>query len=310
MNGADVPLLFVGRNPFEPFNRWVWTTKPDNVAGTMASRELAAMNPELQTLAGLEARPAAGVTVKVNLHPQPMGIAAMTFVVEPKSPDDPVREGSLDAHLELASLQAGIGRPDRISYSLVATGRSSGDAFRLRVVDPSGRLRSVRAPEGLILEPLESGGPAPADPGPGGKVLTYEVTAFCVDYQKVPPAENQFYRVAPPEVQAQYRRVAPVIRKGRELAAAGRFHPDSAEPAYDLSIEQYAGWAEYGDWNEAKFTEVFVEKTRENAEVANVKWTKPMEETVRKLAHGRWLDVQLVRESARAPDNPSAQSPK
>jgi hypothetical protein len=45
---------------------------------------------------------------------------------------------------------------------------------------------------------------------------------------------------SPRALQDQYRALRAVLRAGRELAAAGRLHPDSEPSAYATSIRQWA----------------------------------------------------------------------
>jgi hypothetical protein len=200
-----------------------------------------------------------------------------------------------------------------VSFSLVANGNSSGDAFEVQVVDPTGKLKEIRAPDGLILEPLKRGSAKPVSAAPGEKVVKHPLRAYCVDYAKDPPEPEAIYRVAAPDIQERYKPIRMVMRAGRELAAAGKFHPDSDADAYNDSIRQYSLWTKLENWNEQKFGEVFLEKTKQNAVAAKVKWSKQMDQAVRALVPGRWSDVAMVLEEAKkletssqAPGAPSA----
>ena len=141
-----------------------------------------------------------------------------------------------------SNLQAASQAP---SFNLVANGKSSGEAFEFQVFDPRGKLKEVRVPDGLILEPIERGAAKPVSAGPGQKTSSHKLSAFCVNFEKEPPEPDQLFRVASPEIQEQYKPVRAVIRAGRELSEAGKFHPDSDPKAYADSIRQYALWTSW-----------------------------------------------------------------
>jgi hypothetical protein len=186
-----------------------------------------------------------------------------------------------------------------IAFSFVANGNASGEAFELLVANPSGQLQEIRAPDGLILEPVARGSAKPVSPAPGQKLSSHKLNAYCVKYDKDPPDPDAIYRVAAPQIQEQYKPIRFVIRAGRELAAAGKFHPDSDPAAYILSIRQYALWTKLENWNEQQFADVFVEKTHRIAAESKVEWNKDMEQAIRALVPGRWRDISLVIDEAR-----------
>jgi len=99
-------------------------------------------------------------------------------------------------------------------------------------------------------------------------------------------------------VQEQYRPVRGVLRAGREAAHAGKLHPDSEPNEYAEAIGQYALWARLGNWDEQKFGEMFLERSKKNAEAMNVKWTKQLDQAVRALVPGRWRDISMVLDDA------------
>jgi len=209
-----------------------------------------------------------------------------------------------------ASVQAAGQAATPISFSFVANGNPSGEAFELRIVDPSGKLKEIRAPDGLILEPLERGSAKPVSAAPGQKLVSQKFNAYCVKYDKDSPDPDGMYRVASPEIQEKYKPVRAVIRAGRELAAAGKFHPDSDPAAYIISIRQYALWTRLENWNEEKFSEVFREKTRQIAAQSKVEWTKELDQALRALVPGRWRDISLVLEEARKLEAADASPPR
>jgi hypothetical protein len=185
------------------------------------------------------------------------------------------------------------------SFNLVANGNSSGEAFEFQVFDPTGKLKEIRVPDGLILEPLEPGAVKPVSAKPGDKKSSHKLSAYCVNYDKDPPDPNGLFRIAAPETQEKYKGVRAVMRAGRELAAAGKLHPDSDPAAYVISIRQYAIWTRLENWNQQKFAEVLLEKTRKIAADSKVQWTKEMEQALLALVPGRWRDISMVLEEAR-----------
>jgi len=186
----------------------------------------------------------------------------------------------------------------KVEVLIVANGNSSGEAFALQVFDPSGKTRTVAMPEGVVLEPVKRGSAKPSASQSGAAALSPKLVAYCVAFSKLPPEAGTLFRVGGPELQKQFQPARAVLRAGRELAATGKFHPDSEPTAYADSIRQYALWTRIENWNEQKFGEVFLEKTKANALAAKVKWTKQMEQAVSGLVPGRWSDISMVLDQA------------
>ncbi len=213
----------------------------------------------------------------------------------------------------LADEESQAKTPGEIIYSLVANGNSSGQALELQVFDPSGAVqeKDMQLPEGVVLEPVKPGSAKPvSETARGGNILTKPLTAYCVDYAKLSPEAGMLYRIAPQPVQDRYGQIRFVMQAGRELAAAGKFHPDSDAAAYNDSIRQYSLWAKIENWDEQKFGQVFLEKTTANALAAKVKWTKQMDQAVSGLVPGRWRDISMVLdEAAKLSSGPQAQGP-
>jgi len=185
-----------------------------------------------------------------------------------------------------------------LAFSIVSTGTLGTNALEFRVHDPSGKLKgNIALPEGIVLEPLKPGTQNPVDTV-GRNTLAQQLTAYCLDMAKLPPEPGQLYRLAPPAVQQKYLPIKAVLEAGSKLAAAGQFHPDSEPKAYADFVRQQALWAELEKWTEQKFTEVFLERTKKNAEHMNVKWTKEMEKTLLAAAPGRWRDIAMVLDEA------------
>ncbi len=186
-----------------------------------------------------------------------------------------------------------------ISFSIVANGNSMGEAFELQVLDPTGKVKKIAMPEGVVLQPLKPGSAKPVATRAGGNVLTKKLYAYCLDFAKLSPEPGQLYRIAPQALQEKFKPLRAVLQGGRQLAAAGQLHPDSDPKAYVDSIRQYALWTKLENWDMQKFGEMFVQRTKKNAEALNVKWTKEMENALRGVVPGRWRDISAVLEQAK-----------
>jgi hypothetical protein len=204
------------------------------------------------------------------------------------------------------------GSAGKVVYSIVANGNSSGQALELQVFDPSGATSQIGLPEGVVLEPIKVGSAKPlSETMNAGSLLKKNLVAYCVEYMKLPPEAGMLYRLAPPNVQNKFSSIQPVLQAGRQLAAAGKLHPDSDPQAYEDSIRQYSIWTQIENWSEQQFGQVFVEKTKENAAAAKVKWTKQMEQALNGLVPGRWRDISMVLDEAgKLSKTPSGQGPR
>ena len=200
-----------------------------------------------------------------------------------------------NSRLFLASLPSGEG----LTFSIASNGNLGTKALEFHVHDPSGRLKgNIELPEGTVLEPLKPGAPNPVSGAASGSNLSQQLTAYCLEMAKLPPEVGQLYRLAAPAVQQKYQPIRTVLEAGSKLAAAGGLHPDSDPAAYADFIRQHALWAQLENWSEQKFTEVFLERTKKNAEHLNVKWTKAMTDALRAAAPGRWRDIATVLDEA------------
>jgi hypothetical protein len=168
------------------------------------------------------------------------------------------------------------------------------------VQDPSGKVKKIAVPEGTVLEPVKPGSAQPVSRGSGGgtHLLTKQLTAYCLEFTKLPPDEGMLYRIAPQPTQDRYKPILSVLHAGRMLAASGKLHPDSDPAEYADAIRQYALWSRLENWGEQEFTNEFLEHTKKNAQSMQVKWTKQMEQAILSLAPGRWRDISMVLDSA------------
>ncbi|GAC1661041.1 MAG: hypothetical protein NVS9B4_12750 [Candidatus Acidiferrum sp.] len=210
-----------------------------------------------------------------------------------------------------ALLAAMPGPEDRskMDVALVATGNSSGEAFQLQVRDPSGRTERAALPEGVVLEPVKPGGAKPPAAQGMSNLLTQQIGGFCVQFLKLPPEIGMVYKIAGPMMQEKYQPARLVLQAGRALAEKGKLHPDSDPDSYADSVRQYAVWAKQEGWDEKKFGDNFVERTKKNAEVRKVKWSQQIETALRGAVPGRWRDITQVLELAGAWQKSTGSSP-
>jgi hypothetical protein len=175
-----------------------------------------------------------------------------------------------------------------VIYSIVSNGKSSGQTLELQAFDPTGKMKDITIPRGLVLEPVKQGSGLPVSQRVprGAKVLTKQLNAYCLEYAKQPPENGMLYRIAPPDVQEKYRPIQAALFAARKLAA-------------DADTTQYTVWTILNHLDQQQFTQMFVEHTKKNAQALNVKWTKQVEEAVLKVAPEQWSKVSSLIEAAR-----------
>jgi len=175
-------------------------------------------------------------------------------------------------------------------YSIVSNGKSSGQALELQAYDPAARLKRVIVQPGTVLEPVELNSAKPvADPLPRNAALVkQQLTAYCLEFSKLPPEQGMFYRIAAQPVQEKFQSTRSVLRAAHKLGV-------------DDDTTQYAVWSAVGNWDEQQFAVRFVEHSKKNAEAMNVNWTPQFESAVRAIVPERWRAVSLVLQEAANP---------
>ncbi|MCC7416018.1 MAG: hypothetical protein IT176_02670 [Acidobacteria bacterium] len=177
--------------------------------------------------------------------------------------------------------------------TVVATGSSSGPAFTLEVLGRAGEPVQVRAPDGLVLQPVRQGN-APRPAGAGSGRLSALLTGFCLDYGKPPPPAGVTYQVAPESLQQRHRALRSILRAGRALKDAGLLNPDSDPESYATFVQQWALWTRLEGWNFSQFTNQFLAYTRRNVESSGARWTDVMRDGIRDAARNRFDDILAV----------------
>ncbi|HXQ24967.1 MAG TPA: C13 family peptidase [Candidatus Acidoferrales bacterium] len=184
-----------------------------------------------------------------------------------------------------------------VEFSIVSNGKTGNEALQLQLFDPSGRLKDIRMPPGIVLEPVQQSGDAKsvADRHPGAAgVLTQQIGALCLNFIKLPPEAGALFRIAPQAMQEKFKPLRSILQAGHSLADNGQLHPDSDPKDYAAFIRQYALWTKIENWDAKKFTDTFLEQSKKNAEVMKVPWAKGIENTLLGLAPGRWTDITAV----------------
>lgn len=183
----------------------------------------------------------------------------------------------------------------KVAISFVATGNATGDAFKMRVVNPTGEPLAITVPDGLALEPVN----ATAPPAPAG-AREFAVSGYCADFAKPSPRAGGVYRIAANAAQSRLGDAKYLMRAARRLLHRKQLHPDSDEALYALAIRQYALWTRIESWDEKKFGENFIERTKKNVTESKQAWTREMEAAVKGVIPNRWQDIQRVLRDAEA----------
>ena len=181
--------------------------------------------------------------------------------------------------------------------TLTNIGRSSGDAFKMQLVNSGSRPIALDDDGPLIVEAVP-GAPSASTPRAGANTVEVPAEGYCLEPERPVPPAGTVYRPAPPDVQ---RRFAPfknalktIVAKGHDLANAGLLHFDSEKSGYTNATIQYTAWALLGDWDQARFTTELLEKTEASLKALGRKMDKNTEKVIRDAAPNRWTDVRTL----------------
>ena len=181
-----------------------------------------------------------------------------------------------------------------MAASIVATGASSGEAFILETLSPTGAAMQVVAPDGLVLQAVSQGAGQRVSQTGGGTVATTAMTGFCLEYDKPQPTEGTLYQLAPESLQQQFQPMRKLLEAGRSLAENGLLNPDSEAGAYGTFIQQWSLWTKLKDWDLGEFTREFIDRTKKNVENLSGEWTNAMRDALRDAAPNRFNDITAV----------------
>jgi hypothetical protein len=202
--------------------------------------------------------------------------------------------------------------PGEIEFAIVSNGKTGDEAFQLQVYDPAGEIKEIPPLGGVVLEAVRrdrKDKPVAERHAGAAGLLTQQASALCLDFLKLPPEAGTLYRIAPQAVQEKFKPLRSILQAGHNLAEKGQLHPDSDAKDYATFIRQFALWTKIENWDAKKFTDTFLERSRKNAELMNVKWSKGMEDALRSLAPGRWQDITAVLNEAETISKAGAAKP-
>ena len=135
---------------------------------------------------------------------------------------------------------------------------------------------------------------AAAPRGSGVHVTRIPLRAYCLEPAKLPAPRDSMFVVGSRATQARYAS-ARQVRLIADLAARRGFLRPQGDPAvYARFVTQYAVWTRLERWNEARFTDEFIRRARQEFAVSRTPWTDESERTLRALAPARWRDVAIV----------------
>lgn len=191
--------------------------------------------------------------------------------------------------------------PNPIRTILTATGNSQGEAFDMQIINMGLKPLKVFG-TGVVVEPIKRELQAQIRQQlakvAGNNVLTRRVEAYCLQYALTPPSPGMLFQIAGPALQKQFKPAGFVMAAARQLAAAGQMHPDSNPKSYLDSIKQYAIWTKFENWDQKKFGEMLLDKTKKAAQAAKTNWTGQMQTALLSAIPNRWRDIQTVLSAA------------
>jgi hypothetical protein len=187
---------------------------------------------------------------------------------------------------------------------ITASGGSTGEVFDLRFFNALNSGKPVIIEGDAIFEPLTDAETTAARNAVAGlmgsvnSVANGPGTAYCVEQDNAVPTTGQLFRFANSAKQRELAFASQVLDGARQVEAAGLLNPDSDATAYTHSIRQWSIWTVEKGFNEASFTESFVEHTRKALEQNGTQWSEEIEDAVRGLAPNRFRDIRRVVERA------------
>lgn len=173
--------------------------------------------------------------------------------------------------------------------SIVSLGSSTGDAFTLRLSNPgAGPVRMLH--EVVVLEPIAGSAPPPSRT----RGIETEVEGYCLDFTRETPPAGMPFRLADKAAQARIAPMRRILDAAKDLGRRQLLHPDSDPAEYVTAIKQWALWTERERWDQKKFGDAFLARTKKNMAALNQPWTRAVEDTVRGAVPGRWKDITAV----------------
>lgn len=131
-------------------------------------------------------------------------------------------------------------------------------------------------------------------PGSGVHVTHGRLHAYCVEAEKPAGPAGTLFAVARGATAQRFDAIQGLLRIADHAARDGILKPQGDPQAYGRFIAQYAVWTRLEGWDQKKFTDEFIARTRRTTEDRHQPWTSETEQTLRALAPARWSDIQVV----------------
>ncbi len=243
--------------------------------------------PWLRHLPGLSAPPALAARGFGRLMPRSFNASRLDSLVVP-----PAQGGGSAANAP------------GVKLFFVDTGRSSGASVKMTVVNEGAKPITIVG-GAFVLEPVQ--GLSERDVAreiarlKSRKSVSVTIDAYCLNMRKPAPDAGMVMRLVAKPEPAVLTPVQKIASAARVLYDARQIQPDSDPLQYRHALLQWAIWTQEQQFIEQTFTQAFIDHSRENLESAGQRWTPALEGTLRKLAPGRWRNIQRVFRLARLP---------
>jgi hypothetical protein len=215
------------------------------------------------------------------------------------------REAWLDPPVEAAD--AVPATPGGVRLLLTSLGSSSGEAFQAQVVNDTGRPIRLTG-DGFVVQPIKKEAQERLRKdlrrdlaGQVTQELTSRLSAYCLEFLRLPPPPGGLFRIAAPELQRAYAPMRRVLQASRRMQESGRLNPDMNPVEYGHAIRQWAIWTREQGFTQETFGKAFVEHTRKSVIAAGRRWTPAVEQAVRSAVPGRWTDITAILAEAGLP---------
>ena len=193
------------------------------------------------------------------------------------------------------------GDEPRLETLITSLGVSTGEALTMRIVN-LGPIPVELTGDGLVVQPLEDIAKEQLDRAIANLAaknpLTMNVEAYCLEMLRLPPTLDTVFQVASAELQKQFEPARRILGASRQLFEAGQLSPDSDPLEYFHSIRQWAIWSDEQGFDEASFSDAFVNHTRRNLEAEGTAWQDAFETVLRGALPSRWSDIGQVLQAA------------
>jgi hypothetical protein len=186
---------------------------------------------------------------------------------------------------------------------ITSAGGSTGKNLTMQVLNFTGKAVDL---QGMVaLEPVKKDSQQQMNQAfaklAGRQIASrFDLSAYCLEFLKLPPVAGQVLRVAGPEVQKRFAPMKRIMTAANRLTSTNALKPDTAPASYADSIKQWAIWTAEQRFNEKRFGAAFMSHTKKNVEGAGQKWSKQFEDVVRQRTPNRWNDIVQILKGAGA----------